>query len=580
MRRKRGLIRIKIDTVTLGIAGRRVLFWKGDHMNEKPEVKRIDGGKVWEKEFEKFFAKVFVPDCDLYTDVINYGFQTPYLMVFEETKQSMEDAVAFAKKSGLAKIAEGFGGSVVFFYPTCEGGWENAPADLFESIIDESRISQYYEDGTAIMWDRFNKTWGARYIRGAVLRTCVYSFGKSADYAAKNLLKRKQGAGLYGPGDITPVVVSMQGLGVLPEIEAKDIPVISVGNGAEVNALLEKEVPNLLVKDVADYEKDYKEFAGTFRRMVGNLEKEPDLEALGMVREPGYEVVVTSPDDNGDDRATRTHKIGYVAYYNKSIMESGKKVPTVMCFHGGGDSAMCMSNLSGWAMVAHDHDFLLISVENHLNSSATETVFMIEQLKKKYPIDEEMIYSTGFSMGGCKSWDMMQEYPKYFAAVAPMDATFEVGSNAWGQPALRLNKETVLPVYYVGGEKTPLPELPFQAQKCVDRMGYVFEVNHVVTKYEVSYEKQEDWKNPIWGIDGDTVVKVPSPERAGSILTLNLFYSENGHCYTVFGCVNDQQHEVRHHTCENAWKFLSQFRRLADGTLVGGEREVIDKLWA
>lgn len=538
-------------------------------MKGKPEVQLVSGGKIWEHCFEKFIAKVYVPECELCTDIVNYGFQAPYLMVFEERRQSPAEAVDFAKSSGLEDLAKRYGTSVAFFYPNCEGGWENAPDDMFERIMDESRISQYYEDGMAILWDRFNKTWGDRYIRGAVLRTCLYGAGRSADYLAKHCLKRKQGAGLYGPGDITPVVVSLQGLSSLPEVEAKDIPVISVGNSAECNALLKKEVSHLLVKETAEYEKDYLEFSGNFRRMMGHLETEVNPASVGMLREEGFETVVTSPDDNGDDRATRTHRIGYVAYCNKAALESGKKLPTVMCFHGGGDSAMCMANLSGWSSVAHDHDFLLISVENHLNSSATETVSMIEQLKRKYPIDEERIYATGFSMGGCKSWDMMQEYPKYFAAIAPMDATFEVGFNAWGQPAVRLNQETVLPVYYVGGEKTPLPELPFQAQKCVDRMQYVFDVNRVKTAYGVSYEKQEEWKNKIWGIDGDRVVSLSSPERTGSILTLNLFYSEDGHCYTVFGSVNDQQHEVRHHTCEHAWRFLSNFRRLADGSLTG-----------
>ena len=32
-------------------------------------------------------------------------------------------------------------------------------------------------------------------------------------------------------------------------------------------------------------------------------------------------------------------------------------------------------------------------------------------------------------MGGCKTWDLYQEYPDVFAAVAPMDATFDVGCN-------------------------------------------------------------------------------------------------------------------------------------------------------
>ena len=181
-------------------------------------------------------------------------------------------------------------------------------------------------------------------------------------------------------------------------------------------------------------------------------------------------------------------------------------------------------------------------------------------------------------MGGCKSWDMYQEYPKVFAAVAPMDATFEVGLNAYGQPVENYNQDTIVPVFYVGGEQTPLPELPFQAQKCTDRMGYVLRVNKAKAKYDVNFEDQSNWENPIMGINGDLIRK-EKDENRGSVLTMHLFESENGCCYSIFGSGSPQQHEMRWLNCENAWKFFSQFRRLANGELVGGKMEDIAALY-
>ena len=550
-------------------------------MEKMPEVITLsNGSKYWEHTFEKFFAKVYIPACDPITDIVNFGFRAPYLLVFEETKQTMEAAKDFAEQSGLAKIAADFGSSVVFVYPTCEGGWENAPEDLFASLISESKISQYYKDGTAIMRDRFTGSWNGFFIRGAVLRTCLYGFGKSADYIAKNCLQRIEGDGLYGKGDITPVTCVLENLSILPvpAKNARDIPVVSIGNSAAVNKALQAGLDNVLIKDSADYEADFKSFTGTFRRMMGNLEREADLEEMGITWEPGYYTVPTSKDNRGDDKETTEHNIGYVAYYNKKIMEEGKKVPLLFCFHGGGDSAMCMTSVSGWFRVAAKYNFLLISVEHHLNSTATEVMALLECLKAKYPIDTEQIYSSGFSMGGCKSWDMFQEYPKIFAGVAPMSATYEVGLNVFGQEAGSINRDTIVPTFYVGGEITPLPELPFQAQKCIDRVKYVFDVNKVVTKYDVKLEEKVNWKNPIYGIDGDVVYKINDPVRK-SILTINLFESENGCCYTIFGSVDNQGHEVRHHSCENAWKFLSQFRRLPDGTLLGGKMDEIKRIY-
>ncbi len=551
-------------------------------MEKMPEVFTLaNGTKYWEHTFDAFYAKVFIPAAAPIADIVNFGFRAPYLLVFEENKQSVDEAVQYAEATGLSRIAAKFGGSVVFIYPTCEGGWDNAPEDLFASLISHSRISQYYKDGTAIMRDRFTGNWTGFYIRGAVLRTYLYGTGKSADFIARTCLRRIEGDGLYGKGDITPAGCILENVSITPApaADARDIPVLSIGNTDTVNKALQAGLDHVLVKDSADCEADFNEFVGTFRRMMGNLEREADLDAMGMVCEPGYHIVPTSADNRGDDRDTETHALGYVAYYNKSILTSGKKTPLLLCFHGGGDSAFCMTSVSGWYRVAAKYNFILISVEHHMNSTATEAIALLKHLFEKYPVDREQVYSTGFSMGGCKSWDLFQEYPKVFAGVAPMSATFEVGLNVFGQESIvPINQDVIVPTFYVGGEVTPLPELPFQAQKCIDRVRYTFDINKVNASYDVALEDKDNWGNPIYGIDGDVVYKIDDPVRK-SVLTLNLFESENGCCYTVFGSVDNQSHEVRHHSCENAWKFLRSFRRLPDGAIQGGNFEDIKALY-
>ena len=155
----------------------------------------------------------------------------------------------------------------------------------------------------------------------------------------------------------------------------------------------------------------------------------------------------------------------------------------------------------------------------------------------------------------------MQEYPEVFAALAPMDATFEVGLNVYGQPApAAVNRTVPVPLFYAGGEITPLPELPFQAEKCWDRMRYVFEVNQIRRSYDVRFEDRERWENPIWGLDGDRTERYDDPSR-GSVLTVQLFESRDGVVRTAFASVSGQGHECREHTCEHAWRFMSQFTR-------------------
>ena len=458
-------------------------------MKQLPVVNEFkDGSKLWEHAYDKFHVTVYIPvhKKELYSHIVNYGFISPFLIVFSEKLLNMEEVKQSSEDSGLAKIASESAGSVVYIYPTNEGGWENAPDDIFPTLISESRISQYYCDGTAVMRDRFTKEWGEVYIRGAVLRTYLYGKGKAADYIAKNCLKTIEGEGLYGKGDITPVVCVLENLSVIPVVQRRDIPIISIKNASDINDTLKESVDYLRIEDTKDCVADYHEFVGTFKRMMGNLSREIDHNKLGMIVEPGSCWVTTTEDNMGDDIGTTEHEIGYVAFYNKTIQEKGMTVPMVMCFHGGGDSAMCMNSVSGWSRVAADNDFILVCVEHHMNSTASEMIEMIEQLKMKYPVDSQKLYATGFSMGGCKSWDLFQEYPSYFAGVAPMDATFEVGCNVFANKVRTINETTIVPVFYVGGEQTPLPELPFQAEKCVERMRYTLKVNQAKNPYHIT----------------------------------------------------------------------------------------------
>lgn len=528
---------------------------------ELPVVKELgNGGKYWENTYKDFSAKVYVPKYDKIADTINFGYVAPYLIVFEEKKMDINEAADFAEKTGLAKIASDFGSSVVFVYPTCEGGWEQADEKLFVSLVAESRINENYKDGYVSITNPFTREFYGNFIRGGVLRTNLYGYGASADYIAKNLMKKLEGEFLWGPGEITPVVCSLERLSVVPAPERRDIPVISVGNSDEINSKLKSSCDKLLIKSQAEYAKDYYSFGVHYYRILGDLFDDPTYEEMGINQDFGIETVKTSPDNIGKFKGTTEHEIGYVAYHNKGILENGP-VPMLILFHGGGDSTFYITHNAGWYKVANKYGFLLVAVENHLFLTATEAVELIEKLKKKYNIDSKRIYASGFSMGGAKTWDMFQEYPEVFAALAPMDATFDVGLNTFGQPApCEINSTIPVPIFYAGGEITPLPELPFQEPRVLGRTQQVFKVNKVKKPYDVKFEDKDNWVNKIWGIDGDIVEKIDDKSR-GSVLTLNKFESEDGVYRTVYASISGQGHECRQHTCDHAWQFMSQFSR-------------------
>ena len=530
-------------------------------MMERPLVRETAGGRCWEHEFEQFFLKVFVPDNDIDGQVNNYGFRAPCLLVFEEEQQGMDQAVSFAKESGLAKIAADVDSSVLFVYPKAEGGWEGADESLYAAVIAEIKMIQVYKDGIVENYDFFARSFKGYFVRGAIFRADIYSFGKSADYAAKHLLKTLQGEYLWGPGEITPAMVSMQGLSVIPDVQRKDIAVLSVGNSAEINKAFDG-CENLLVKEKADYIADFKGFVKKFKMWCGKIELEPDFAELGMTEDAGCVEVKTSPD-NWQIKDQATHKVGYFAYYNNGLSGNGP-VPLVLGFHGGGDSSMYLTYVAGWWEICHRYGFLYAAVENHQFVTATEAVEIVEALKKRYPVDEKRIYATGFSMGSGKTWDCFQEYPDVFAGLMPCSALFPVYKTFYGAPVTdRLNKTVPVPVFYSGGEESHLPELACQADSALERIQYLAEVNKLAKKDEfdkLSFDKKDEWASPIWGVEGDRVERIPDPSR-GSVLTVHYYNSTDGVCRTALASVSGQVHECRHHSIENAWKFISQFSR-------------------
>ena len=541
-------------------------------MEKMPEVAKIASGVFWKNTYEKFEAQVYVPETKLQSDILNYGFNAPYLLVFAEKPLSQKEAVLFARAKGLEKLAADFASSVVFISPVQAGklcDWKNAEPDILSEIISNSKIHQYHKDGVVIANNIFRHAIDGYFIRGAIFRSVLIGYGESADYIAENCLHHFEGDGLWGRSDLAPVTCILTGLTASPEIGADDIPVISYGNSAEANELFESRCKHFLKREVEpaaeDFISDYYSFARKFRRMNGPLVMDPDLEKDGLVIEPAVAEVKTSPDNCGDDKGTQTHKIGYFAFYNKDIFDTNKSVPIVLGFHGGGDSCFFFATMAGWAKIAHRHNFLLVTVENHLNSTATEMVELLEILKKKYNIDTTRVYATGFSMGGCKTWDIIQEYPQMLAAAAPMDATFDVGCNVYGNKVEKgINTTVPVPVFYAGGEITPLPELPFQAQKCLDRMAYTLLLNNAVLaeryEEEVKLENKDTWDNKIWGLNGDEV-ETSYDESRDATLTMQKFRSTDGRILSVFASISGQGHDCREHTCEHAWQFMSQFTR-------------------
>ena len=542
------------------------------------------GGFITLLKIEDHDIYVYAPKDVMESDIINYGYSAPLLLVFPERKLNEEEAVDWAEESKLACIASENGGSVVFANPLTS--WSEEPAGLYETVVNKTKISQWgfshgilYDD--KVPKNRFMEAAMKRpgfdpvpeyFIFGSPVACYVYGKGEGADYLARYYMKEitgKAGMGDLGMADITLTALTLENTTVVPEVEFENVSIVSVGNSERTNAALLKSNNRVAVCDRFDAIEQYDRYIGDYKRWAGRIRESFNCRKEGVIMKPVRVTVNTSADNVGPGITRPTHEVGYVLFYNKNmeVHDPEHPVPLVLCFHGGGDTAIATAMIGDWPRIARDNNFMLCAVEMHLGVTATETVEIVEKLAEEFAIDRTRIYATGFSMGGIKSWDFYQEYPLFVAAVAPMDATVDVGENCQFTKAFRVNDSVLVPVFYNGGEQSPLAELPFQDQKCVNRMVNLFRINKIKKAYNCSFDDQQNWEDKIYGIKGDYNIEVNDPEYPESITTIRCFESEDGNIYTELVSISNHQHNIRPNTCRLAWQFMKKFRRMPDGTI-------------
>lgn len=502
---------------------------------------------------------------------------SPVFLVFGEEKYDQESAKALATESGLAAIAAKEGSSVVVVNPAGDT-WSEADAEAYSMIVGMIANDSASEraNGITSALNFFTQEMESK-ITGATERIYVYGMGAGADFALANVVKEISGSTTFEDGvtivfNNTIAGATLTGLSDASAVEASDIPVVSVGNSEEINKALEAAVGSLTVADKADYAAQYEEVIGNSRRQAGVLIPVCDWEAEGIV-ETIETATVTTSADNMTFKGTETHDVNYVTYYAKDLDVQNGNVPLVLCFHGGGNTALYEAMATEWPLIGKENGFITVSVDMHFpNMTATEVVELIDILKEKYSIDPSRIYASGFSMGGCKNWDLYEQYPEVFAGLAPMDASFEPGKDSFDIPVAEPNTDTIVPVFYVGGETSPLAELPCQSETLVNRVKNLFTVNQVTKAYDVSFEAKDSWENPIWGVNGDVSYTVEDSKAfLDSVLTVETFNSADGNCYTALAAASNQSHEVYARNSWAAWDFLSQFSRAEDGSIVIAE---------
>jgi poly(3-hydroxybutyrate) depolymerase len=170
-------------------------------------------------------------------------------------------------------------------------------------------------------------------------------------------------------------------------------------------------------------------------------------------------------------RMTSPSVIGYLEYLPKEYKNSSRNFPVLIFLHGIGEQAPNTSDPNrlqeaSKKLVKHgppQHikngtDFPFIVISPQLKSGVGNwpvwyVMEVIEHVKKTLRVDNSRIYLTGLSLGGGGVWTIAQEYPKMFAAIAPVCGGFNSPPKAKGIA------DTDLPVWAFHGDHDPIVPL-------------------------------------------------------------------------------------------------------------------------
>jgi predicted esterase len=232
-------------------------------------------------------------------------------------------------------------------------------------------------------------------------------------------------------------------------------------------------LPNQLVSDPAvaeEYSSAINDFAQ--QTLVNNLQRDPaGAQFLAWLYEarPGK---TDQPDFHAAEQKWwfgLKQKLGlldqkYVVYtppgYNH---DKTSKWPLIVFLHGSGERGDDLNLLKAQGLpkllLTKNLPFIILSPQCLPTESWNpwEVNFLIDQIRRKYRVDDDRIYLTGLSLGGFGTWETAWQFPDRFAAIAPICGSF---------PADRVGKLRDLPIWVFHGAKDPTVPISGD-EKCV-----------------------------------------------------------------------------------------------------------------
>ena len=130
-----------------------------------------------------------------------------------------------------------------------------------------------------------------------------------------------------------------------------------------------------------------------------------------------------------DKTITKHLNCEYLLFLPEGYSEKKQGWPLILFLHGAGERGSDLKKVKVHGppkIVEKQRDFPFIVVspqcpeEDWWTDKVEVLINLLDDIVAEYNVDTERIYLTGLSMGGYGSWALAAEYPKRFAAVAPI----------------------------------------------------------------------------------------------------------------------------------------------------------------
>lgn len=154
--------------------------------------------------------------------------------------------------------------------------------------------------------------------------------------------------------------------------------------------------------------------------------------------------------------------IQYLLILPSEYTKTTNQWPMILFLHGGslrGQNLDLVKNYGPTWVAEQRTDFPFVVLapqcpenENWDNKSDILAA-LLDEVLKKYRIDQERLYLTGASLGGRGTWSLACQHPEYFAALAPLAAFNPIIPTTWNKQMLSM------PIWAFHGEKDSIAPL-------------------------------------------------------------------------------------------------------------------------